>query len=152
MNGYMRLYPPCPPAFPPLLIVEVAVAPDDVGAARSVVDVDVDLGLDLVVHACRLRCLEARVCKGGRLGGWVSARTDESLCKLRDVRVWCVKPSAIAGGFYRSRYKNSEQSTACLLLPASLSPVGLCFVRPLFYYQQHFNGRILHRWADADEE
>lgn len=39
----------------PLLIVEVAVAADNVWAPRSVIYVDVDLGLDLVVYARRLQ-------------------------------------------------------------------------------------------------
>lgn len=38
----------------PLLVVEVAVAADDVRAARPVVHVYVDLGLNLVVHSSRL--------------------------------------------------------------------------------------------------
>lgn len=43
----------------PLLVVEVTVATDDVRAARAVVDMDVNLRLDLVVHACRLLRLRA---------------------------------------------------------------------------------------------
>lgn len=63
---------------PPLLVVEVAVAADDIGAARSVVHVDIDLGLDLVVHACRLRF--------GMMGGWEGGREKDPR-KIWDSRV-----------------------------------------------------------------
>ena len=41
-------------SFSPLFVVKVTVTAHDVGTSGPVVDVDVDLRLDLVVHACGL--------------------------------------------------------------------------------------------------